>query len=50
MEAMISSLLERFEKGALSRRDLVHGIAMLATAGGATAAQAGRWPVWTRRR
>ena len=35
MEALISNLLNRFEKGALSRRDLVQGLAMLAAAGGA---------------
>jgi len=35
MEAMISSLLNRFEKGALSRRDLVQGLAMLTAASSA---------------
>ena len=39
MESIISDLLNRFEKGALSRRELVQGLAMLA-AGGAAAAQA----------
>jgi catechol 2,3-dioxygenase-like lactoylglutathione lyase family enzyme len=34
MEAIISDLLNRFEKGALSRRGLIQGLAML-TAGGA---------------
>jgi catechol 2,3-dioxygenase-like lactoylglutathione lyase family enzyme len=34
MEAIISSLLSRFEKGTLSRRGLVQGLAMLAAAGG----------------
>src|SRR4051812_22445684 len=34
MEAMISSLLTRFEKGALSRRGLIQGLTMLAAAGG----------------
>lgn len=37
MEAMISNLLSRFEQGRLSRRDLVQGLAMLATAGAASA-------------
>jgi catechol 2,3-dioxygenase-like lactoylglutathione lyase family enzyme len=37
MEAMISSLLNRFEKGTLSRRELVEGLTMLATAGTAAA-------------
>ncbi|HLK49644.1 MAG TPA: VOC family protein [Bryobacteraceae bacterium] len=40
MEAMISRLLERFERGALSRRDLVQGLTMLAAVGGATSADA----------
>ena len=39
MEAIISNLLNRFEKGALSRRELVQGLAML-TAASATPAQA----------
>lgn len=43
MEAIISNLLSRFEKGSLSRRDLVQGLAMLAagatSAGTAAAAQ-----------
>jgi predicted enzyme related to lactoylglutathione lyase len=39
MEAMISDLVKRFEKGALSRRQLVQGLAML-TAGGAMVAEA----------
>jgi catechol 2,3-dioxygenase-like lactoylglutathione lyase family enzyme len=38
MESVISNLLARFEKGSLSRRELVSGLAMLA--GGATAAAA----------
>ena len=33
MEAMISDLLNRFEKGALSRRGLIQGLAMLTAAG-----------------
>jgi len=39
MEAIISNLLNRFEKGALSRRGLIQGLTMLA-AGGAVHAQA----------
>ncbi|HXP87484.1 MAG TPA: VOC family protein [Bryobacteraceae bacterium] len=35
MEAMISNLVQRFEKGALTRRELTQAIAMLAAAGGA---------------
>ena len=40
MEAMISSLLSRFEKGALSRRELVQGLSMLAAGGAVAQAQA----------
>src|SRR5579871_5888040 len=40
MEAIIQSLLNRFEKGALSRRDLVQGLTALAAAGAAPAAHA----------
>jgi catechol 2,3-dioxygenase-like lactoylglutathione lyase family enzyme len=39
MERMISNLLTRFEKGGLSRRDLVQGLAMLAASGTAASAQ-----------
>jgi len=35
MEAMIANLVNRFEKGALSRRELIQGLAMLTAAGGA---------------
>ena len=35
MEAIISNLLNRFEKGALSRRGLIQGLTMLTAAGGA---------------
>jgi len=35
VEAIISDLLTRFEKGALSRRGLIQGLAMLTAAGGA---------------
>ena len=34
MEAMISNLLSHFEKGALTRRELVQGLVTLAAAGG----------------
>jgi catechol 2,3-dioxygenase-like lactoylglutathione lyase family enzyme len=34
MEAIISDLLNRFEKGALTRRGLIQGLAMLTAAGG----------------
>ena len=40
MEAIISDLLSRFEKGALTRRGLIQGLSMLAAAGGAAHAQA----------
>jgi catechol 2,3-dioxygenase-like lactoylglutathione lyase family enzyme len=36
MEAMIWNLVSRFETGALTRRELVQGLAMLAAAGGAS--------------
>jgi catechol 2,3-dioxygenase-like lactoylglutathione lyase family enzyme len=39
MEAIVSNLLSRFERGALSRRELVQGLAMLAAASGAAQAQ-----------
>ena len=39
MEAMISSLVSRFERGALTRRDLVQGLTMLAAMSGAADAQ-----------
>ena len=38
MESMISELLSRFETGALSRRELVGGLAMLAASGTAAGA------------
>ena len=34
MEAIISNLLNRFERGALTRRGLIQGLAMLTAAGG----------------
>jgi catechol 2,3-dioxygenase-like lactoylglutathione lyase family enzyme len=40
MKAMISSLVNRFEKGALSRRELVEGLAALAAAGSVSIAAA----------
>jgi catechol 2,3-dioxygenase-like lactoylglutathione lyase family enzyme len=39
MESIISNLLSRFEKGSLSRRELVQGLAMAAASGTAGAAQ-----------
>ena len=39
MKAMIANLVNQFERGALSRRDLIQGLAVLTAAGG-TAAQA----------
>jgi catechol 2,3-dioxygenase-like lactoylglutathione lyase family enzyme len=41
MEAIISNLLSRFECGALSRRGLIQGLAMLAAGGAADAQDAG---------
>src|SRR5437667_8647541 len=38
MEAVISSLLKRFEGGALTRRELIQGLAMLTTATGTASA------------
>jgi predicted enzyme related to lactoylglutathione lyase len=38
MEAIISNLLDRFEKGALTRRGLIQGLAMLTAASGAASA------------
>ena len=40
MEAVISNMLKRFESGALTRRELIQGLAMLAAASG-TASAAG---------
>jgi catechol 2,3-dioxygenase-like lactoylglutathione lyase family enzyme len=39
MESIISNLVSRFEKGSLSRRELVQGLAMLAAGGTAATAQ-----------
>ena len=41
MEAIVSSLVSRFEKGLLSRRELVYGLTMLAAGGTAASAQQG---------
>ena len=38
MEAIISKLVTGFEKGTLTRRELIRGLAMLAAAGGTAAA------------
>jgi catechol 2,3-dioxygenase-like lactoylglutathione lyase family enzyme len=38
MEAIISSLVTRFEKGTLTRRELIRGLAILAAASGTAAA------------
>ena len=38
MQAIIADLVTRFERGALSRRDLIHGLTLVAAAGAATAA------------
>jgi catechol 2,3-dioxygenase-like lactoylglutathione lyase family enzyme len=40
MEAVISNMLKRFESGSLTRRELVQGLAMLATASGTASAAA----------
>jgi catechol 2,3-dioxygenase-like lactoylglutathione lyase family enzyme len=39
MQSIISNLVSQFEKGSLSRRELVSGLAMLAASGTAAAAQ-----------
>lgn len=44
MEAIISDLVTRFEKGALSRRGLIQGLAMLAAAGTATSVASAQEP------
>jgi catechol 2,3-dioxygenase-like lactoylglutathione lyase family enzyme len=41
METIVSNLVSRFEKGLLSRRELVRGLAMLAAGGTAASAQEG---------
>ena len=42
MEAIISSLVNRFERGALTRRELVQGLAVLAAANGAASVAQGQ--------
>jgi catechol 2,3-dioxygenase-like lactoylglutathione lyase family enzyme len=42
MEAIISSLVNRFERGALTRRELVQGLAVLAAANGAASVAKGQ--------
>jgi catechol 2,3-dioxygenase-like lactoylglutathione lyase family enzyme len=42
MEAIISDLVNRFERGALSRRGLIQGLAMLTAAGGAASLARGQ--------
>ncbi|HLF09847.1 MAG TPA: VOC family protein [Gammaproteobacteria bacterium] len=44
METVISDLVNRFEKGTLSRRQLIRGLTMLAATGGAVRAQAQETP------
>jgi len=39
MDSTISSLLDRFERGVLTRRELIQGLTMLTAAGGASQAQ-----------
>ena len=40
MEVLISNLVKRFETGALTRRELIQGLALLAAAGGSASAAA----------
>src|SRR5688572_30390500 len=40
MDTRIESLVEQFERGGLSRRDLIKGLSLLVAAGGVTAADA----------
>lgn len=42
MEAIISDLVNRFERGSLSRRGLIQGLAMLTAAGGAASLAQGQ--------
>jgi len=44
MEAIISDLVKRFERGTLSRRHLIQGLTMLAAAGGAVSAESQEAP------
>ena len=47
MEAVISNMLKRFESGALNRRELIQGLAMLATAGATAEAAVQSPPAFT---
>ena len=44
MDAIISSLVARFESGALTRRELIQGLTMLTAAGGAASQAQGQSP------
>ena len=45
MESVISNMVSRFEKGGLTRRELVQGLAMLVGVGAGTAAASAQEPV-----
>ena len=49
MEQLISDLVARFERGALSRRQLIQGLAMMAATGTATPAQGQETPFTSTR-
>jgi len=44
MEGVITDLVERFERGALTRRELIQGLAVLAASGGTAAPAAAQSP------
>ena|ERR1051325_2082632 len=44
MEAIIANIVKRFEQGALTRRELIQGLTILAAAGGASAAAEAQAP------
>jgi catechol 2,3-dioxygenase-like lactoylglutathione lyase family enzyme len=44
MDSIITDLVARFDRGALSRRDLIQGLTVLAAAGGASSAAAQTTP------
>jgi catechol-2,3-dioxygenase len=44
MEAVIAELVKRFDRGTLSRRQLIQGLTMLAAAGGVSSAHAQETP------
>jgi catechol 2,3-dioxygenase-like lactoylglutathione lyase family enzyme len=44
MQSLISDLVDHFDRGTLSRRQLVQGLTVLAAAGGVTAARAQQTP------